>query len=132
MPSQTIKKSVQSVYDRIDLLLAFVSSAGKSLTVVDPEGKGSWRGGIFYEGKSLLRWAVINLAGLSQDVLSNFVDALYNDGRRRGLSIDFPVGYFHEDEANLELAFENATMALNKKFGENLFCLPLRYKFGTT
>ena len=56
---------------------------------------------------------------LRQDQVEAFVNALYDDAAKRGLSIDYPV-YVNGDERNPGPAFENALVDLKKKFGKNL------------
>ena len=56
---------------------------------------------------------------LRQDQVEAFVNALYDDAAKRGLSIYFPV-YVNGDERNPRPAFENALVDLKKKFGKNL------------
>jgi hypothetical protein len=64
------------------------------------------------DGKRLEHWGVLDLTGLPLAVKEGFVDLLYNNGKSRGLAINFPI-YEDACEDKHETAFGN----LVKKFG---------------
>jgi hypothetical protein len=65
----------------------------------------------------LKRWEVLNLSTMTQQKLEAFVDSLYNDGKARGLTIDFPI-YQNTPERDFERGFEALVQASKKKFGK--------------
>ena len=85
--------------------------------IVYSGGKGSWRGEMFMDAKSLNRWAVINLTIMRQNDLENFVDMLYKDAVARGMSMEYPI-YEHVHERDLEGVFKRVMEKLKTKFGQ--------------
>jgi hypothetical protein len=69
------------------------------------DGKWTMQGGprrelVFVDGKKLSNWGLLDLVRTDDRACNAFVDALYDEGAKRGLSIEYPV-VKHSDPRNL-------------------------------
>ena len=49
------------------------------------------RGMYFNDGKKLQNWGLLDLVNLDERSYGAFIDALYNEGAKRGLGMEYPV-----------------------------------------
>jgi len=73
--------------------------------VTPKDGKWTMQGGpkrelLFVDGKKMANWGLLDLVRTDDRNCDAFVDALFEEGAKRGLSIDYPI-VKHSDPRNL-------------------------------